>query len=129
MGIDVRGLRVYPRLRTHITRRMSGVLGRRRIRPVGARVTFADEDGPRGGVAIRCALTVRLPGRPTVRVEHQARTYRQAFESGFESLKRQLKRTTRRRRQSGRYPKKYFVARRLLKAPREATRQPERRTP
>jgi ribosome-associated translation inhibitor RaiA len=128
MGIDVRGLRVYPRLRIHITRRMSGVLGRRRIRPISARVTFSDEDGPRGGVGIRCALTVRLPGRPTIRVEHQARTYRQAFEGGFESLRRQLKRTTRRRWQSRRYPKKRFVTERLIEAHRAATAVRRRRT-
>jgi ribosome-associated translation inhibitor RaiA len=129
MSIEMRGLGVYPRLRTDIARRVSGVLGRRQIRPVGARVTFTDEDGPRGGVGIRCALTVRLPGRPTVRVESQARTYRQAFEGSFESLKRQLKRTTRRRRQRGRYPKKYFVARRLLEASRDVTTRHQRRRP
>jgi hypothetical protein len=128
MGIEVRGLGSHPQLRADVARRMSGVMGRRQIRPVSARVTFSDEDGPRGGVGIRCALTVRLPGRPTVRVEHQARTYRQAFEGGYEVLKRQLKRTTRRRRQSGRYPRKYFAARRVLEAPRGASVEDERRT-
>jgi ribosome-associated translation inhibitor RaiA len=102
---------------------MSGVLGRRQLRPIGVRVSFSDEDGPKGGVAVRCALTVRLPGRPVIRVEHQTRTYPQAFEGAFEALKRQLKRTTRCRRQSRRYPKKYFVAHRLLEAPRKATRR------
>jgi ribosome-associated translation inhibitor RaiA len=72
-------------------------------------------------VGVRCTLTVRLPGRPAVRVEHRTRTYPQAFEGAFEALKRQLKRTTRRRRQSRRYPKKYFVARRLLEASRDGT--------
>jgi ribosome-associated translation inhibitor RaiA len=100
---------------------MSGLLGRRRLRPVGVRVSFSDEDGPKGGVGVRCALTVRLPGRPAIRVEHQTRTYPQAFEGAFEALKRQLKRTTRRRRQSRRYPKKYFVARRVLEASQEGT--------
>jgi ribosome-associated translation inhibitor RaiA len=128
MSIEIRGLGIHPRLRTHITRRMSGALSRRHIRPVGARVTFTDEDGPRGGVGVRCALTVRVPGRPTLRVEHQARTHREAFEGSFESLKRQLERTTRRRRQRGRYPKKYFVARRLLEAPRDVPTEPRRRT-
>jgi hypothetical protein len=111
-----------------VARQMNGLLGRRGVRPVRARVTFSDEDGPRGGIAIRCALTVRLPGRPSIRVEHQARTYRQAFQAGFETLKRQIKRTTRRRRQSGRVPKKHDVARRLREAPRDATRQDNRRT-
>jgi hypothetical protein len=100
---------------------MSRLLGGRRLRPFGVRVSFSDEDGPKGGVGVRSALTVRLPGRPAIRVEHQTRTYPQAFEGAFEVLKRQLKRTTPCRRQSRRYPKKYFVARRLLEASREGT--------
>ena len=74
MSIEIRGLGIHPRLRTHITRRMSGALSRRHIRPVGARVTFTDEDGPRGGVGVRCALTVRVPGRPTLRVEARSKS-------------------------------------------------------
>lgn len=127
LSIEMRGLRVYPRLHAHIVTRMTGVLAQRQIRAIRARVTFSDEDGPRGGVGIRCALTVRLPGRPTIRVEHQARTYRQAFEGAFETLKRQLKRTTRRQWQSQRHPKKRFVTERLLEARRHATTERRRR--
>lgn len=104
------------------------MLTRRQIRPVTARVTFSDEDGPRREVGIRCALTMRLPGQSTIRVEHQARTYQQAFEGGFETLKRQLKRTTRRQWQSHRYPKRHLVAERLLEAQRQATPGRRRRT-
>ena len=102
MAIEVRGLGGHPRLRSDVARRMNAVLSRCRVRPLSARVTFSDEDGPRGGIAIRCALTPRVPGRPTIRVEHQARTYRQAVEGAFETLERQVKRTTRRRWQSRR---------------------------
>ena len=128
MSIEVRGLRAHPRLRADIARRLSRLLGRRRIRPVGARVAFSDEDGPRGGVGIRSTLTVRLPGRPVIRVEHQARTYRQAFERGFERLKRQLKRATRRRWQGRRYRRKPLVAERRLETQHEATTERRRRT-
>jgi ribosome-associated translation inhibitor RaiA len=102
VAIEVRGLGGHPHFRIDAVRRINGVLARRRIRARSIRVSFSDEDGPRGGVAIRCALTVRLPGRPTIRVEHQTRTYRQAFEGAFEMFKRQVKRTTRRRWQSRR---------------------------
>ncbi len=102
MPIETKGLRGHPRFRMEVARRMNGILGPRQVRPLSARVTFSDEDGPRGGVAIRCGLTVRLPGRAPIRVAHQARTYRQAFAGAFEMLKSQVKRTTQRRWQSRR---------------------------
>ena len=128
MSIEVRGLRAHPRFRAAVARRLSRLLSRRRIRPVGARVAFSDEDGPRGGVGDPQHADRALPGRLTIRVEHQARTYRPAFERGFERLTRELKRTIQRRRQRRRYSRKHFVAGRLLETPYEATAQHRRRT-
>lgn len=113
MEIDIRGIRINPTLRARIGKRMTAALAPIRIRPVTAQVTFFDENGPKGGIAIRCALTVRLPYRPTLRVEHMDETPRLAFDRGFATLERRLERYSERARENQRHPKKYFVAKRL----------------
>lgn len=114
MTIAIRGVRGNDRLRAHVTRRLRAALAKLRARPVAAQVLFRDENGPKGGVDIRCALTVRLPYRPFVRVEHMGTTHRFAFDGAFAVLERQLERYVERDRESRRYPKKYFAARRLF---------------
>jgi hypothetical protein len=51
MGTQVRGLTGPPSLRADIARRMSDVLRRRQLRPIGVRVSLSDEDGRRAGWA------------------------------------------------------------------------------
>jgi ribosome-associated translation inhibitor RaiA len=85
-----------------------------KVKPVGAGVTFFDDNGPKGGVAMRCALTARVPYRPTLRVEKTAQTRRAAFDEAVKALDRQLDRYRERDRDSRRHPKKYFVAKRLI---------------
>ena len=63
---------------------------------------------------MRCALTVRLPFRPSIRVDRSAVTPRLAFDAAFAVLERQLERYRERDRDSKRHPKKYFAARRML---------------
>jgi ribosome-associated translation inhibitor RaiA len=63
---------------------------------------------------MRCALTVRLPFRPSIRVERTAETPRLAFDAAFAVLERQLERYRERDRDNKRHPKKYFAARREL---------------
>jgi hypothetical protein len=96
-------------------------------------VTFFDENGPKGGPAIRCALTVRVPYRPHVRAEDTAATSRVAFDGGLAKLGRELERYRDRDRESKRRPKKYFAAKRLLSAPPEGAgakaEHPSRRRP
>ena len=104
MRIAITGLRRHRRLRDEVVRQLSSLLARRRLTPVSLRVAFFDDDGPRGGVSIRCALTVRPRRGPTIRVEHTARTYGAAFKGGFAVLKRQVKRHVQRRRRRARYP-------------------------
>lgn len=94
---------------------------------MAAQATFFDENGPKGGPAIRCALTVRLPYRPTVRVENVAETARLAFDGALAVLERQLERYRERDRDNRRRPKKYFVAKRLLMAGVAPERRPRRR--
>jgi ribosome-associated translation inhibitor RaiA len=112
-GVEIRGIEQDSALGARISRRMHAVLQPLQVQPIAADVVFFDDNGPKGGRAIRCALTVRLPHRPTVRVEHTAETPRLAFDSGFAVLERQLERYRGRDRDSRRHPKKYFAARRL----------------
>lgn len=117
-GIEITGLRDSA-LHKLIADRVGSALKPLQVKPLAAQVTFFDDDGPKGGRAVRCALTVRVPYRPTVRVEHTAETPRLAFDASFKSLERQLERYRERDRDSRRHPKKYYVAKRLLEG--EAT--------
>src|SRR4029453_9692095 len=83
-------------------------------KPTSTRVAFTDENGPKGGIAIRCALEIRLPRRPMVHVEDQASTPRLAFELGLAKLERRLRRMRKIERDSNRRPRKSHAARRVL---------------
>jgi ribosome-associated translation inhibitor RaiA len=82
--------------------------------PIRAKVTFFDDNGPKGGRGMRCAVNVRLPYRPPIRVDQVAETSRLAFDGAFSALERQLERYRERDRDNKRRPKKYFVAKTLL---------------
>ena len=111
--IKITGLERDP-LRGRATRLMTEALAKLAVAPVKGQVAFFDDNGPKGGRAMRCALTVRLPFRPSVRVERSAVTPRLAFDAAFAVLERQLERYRERDRDSKRHPKKYFAARRVL---------------
>jgi hypothetical protein len=129
MLIEVRGIADNRSLQARIRKQMSGALDHLHITPLGARVLFVDENGPKGGIDVRCMLTVRLPFQPSVRVEHMGQTCRQAFDEAFTVFERQLARDVERARQSRRRPKKYFVARRLLAGAGGAAAKRVRRAP
>lgn len=112
MTIRIRGIPDNPALQSRIAREMSATLVR--VTPVAAEVAFFDDNGPKSGVAIRCALTVRLPRRSLIRVERMGETARSAFDHGLALLKRQIERHGERAREQRRRPKKYYAARRLL---------------
>ena len=84
------------------------------VTPTSARATFTDENGPRGGNAIRCALEIRLPRRAALHVEDVAGTPRLALDGALAKLERQLDRVLDTTREMRRRPKKYYVARRAL---------------
>src|SRR5881296_1871027 len=79
MTIDVRGIPSGGALHAHAIKRLTAIVKRLATAPVEAQAKFFDDNGPRGGRAMRCALTVRLPYRSHVRVEHTAETTRLAF--------------------------------------------------
>lgn len=116
MTIEIRGSGGDATLETHIRNRLTPLLERWRVTAAGAQVGFVDENGPKGGLDIRCSLTVHLPIRQSVHAEHMGETARLAFDAAFVVLERQLERRVERSRQSRRRPKKYFVAKRLLAA-------------
>ena len=101
-------------LRALISRRVGAALKLLQVTPLAAQVKFFDDNGPKGGRAMRCALTVRLPYRPKIRIERTAVTARLAFDATFKSFERQLERYREKDRDRRRHPKKYYVARRLL---------------
>jgi ribosome-associated translation inhibitor RaiA len=114
MRVDIQGLERDPMLRGRVGRLVGAALETIKAAPVRARVTFFDDDGPKGGLALRCAVDLRVPYRPPIHIEHVAATPRLAFDGVMAALERQLERYRERARENRRHPKKYFVAKRLL---------------
>jgi len=116
MAIELSGISRDSKLGARIERRLLRELKKVRSAPVTAQVNFFDENGPKGGRAIRCALTVSVPRRPLFRVEEVAETQWLAFDRCFDGLKRRLAADRERWLKQTRYPKKYYAATRLLTA-------------
>ena len=114
MTLEIDGLRGHARFRALIAKKLDVAFERHGVRAVATRVVFADENGPKGGVGIRCGVTVELPRRPTLHIDHLAEDERTAFDGALEALERQVTRDRGRLREQRRRPKKYFLAKRLL---------------
>jgi hypothetical protein len=125
--IDIRGISDEHPLQAHVRRTLSAALARLRPAPLGVQVRFVDDNGPKGGVDIRCSLNVRVPFRPVIRVEHMGQSARHAFDQALAVLGRQLERDEARARDARRRPKKYYAAARLLTGPGAASGKPARR--
>jgi hypothetical protein len=82
-----------------------------RVRPPvsSARVALSDDNGPKGGPAMRCTLTVSVPHRGPIHVEARATSARLALAAALGKLDRRLGRTAALARASRRRPKKYFT--------------------
>lgn len=113
MAILIEGVQ-DPALRRLIERKLEALKTRLRRPPVHVRVGFTDENGPKGGVDTRCAITVEWPRRPALHAEDVAATPRHALDAAFEAVERLLLKELDRQREQRRRPKKYFLARRLL---------------
>lgn len=112
--IDIQGLVSRDPLHDHAEAQLAEVLARIRSGKVPVKVTFADENGPKGGPDTRCTITVRIPRRAEVVASHLAETPRLAFDAAFDTVRRQIERRQDERRERARRPKKYYAARRLL---------------
>ncbi len=114
MVIEILGLDKNAALRGRAVKMVGAALDLIKLAPIRAKVTFFDDNGPKGGRGMRCAVDVRLPYRPPIRVEQVAETSRLAFDGVFGALERQLERYRQRDRDIKRRPKKYFVAKQVL---------------
>jgi hypothetical protein len=106
MLTKITGLRGQDPLRMQVEWQINRLGARRPPAPRAVRVAFFDDDGPRGGLAIRCALTLTPARGPVLRVQHTARTYSAAFKGALTILTRKLKRSVQRRRRRTRYPRR-----------------------
>jgi ribosome-associated translation inhibitor RaiA len=111
--VDVSGLPPRRVAGLRADARVTKALAALPTRVTAARVVFSDENAAKGGLDIRCAVTVSLAGRGRIHVADVATTPRQALDGVLDKLARRLARTQQRERQSARRPKKYHVAARL----------------
>ena len=88
----------------------------RRIRPVptAAKIVFADENGPKGGIDTRCTIVTEMPRRRASAVTELADSLELAFDAAFTALETSIARDRERWRELVRRPKKYYLAKRLL---------------
>jgi len=110
MTLVMEGIALDDSLRPFILEKMTAATTRGRLRPTAARVGFTDENGPKGGVGTRCALTVEIPRRPPAHANGLGETPRLAFDAAYAALEHELTRERQRRRDASRRPKKYFAA-------------------
>ena len=68
------------------------------------------DNGAKGGLDMRCAITVNLSGRRRLHVEDVATTPRQALDGAPTKLERRMLRTEVSERDSRCQPKKYYAA-------------------
>jgi hypothetical protein len=114
MKLEIRGIAGNRSLRAHIVEALGHTVERLGLTPVGAQVSFDDQNGPKGGVAVRCLIEVRLPRRPPLDVRHVAESAQLAFDGALGRIERRLGRDRARRRARSRHPKKYYAAKRAL---------------
>jgi ribosome-associated translation inhibitor RaiA len=114
MSVVIEGLGDDRALRTLISGKVTNTLARLQVPVTTVRVQFSDENGTKGGVDIRCSLTVAVPHRPELHADTVATEPRLAFEQAFAALERQIERDRERGRAERRHPKKYYLAKRLL---------------
>jgi ribosome-associated translation inhibitor RaiA len=112
--IDITGLKITPTLRIRIAQRLRRALAGVRTSPVHVRVAFTDVNGPKGGLDVRCAIDVRIPQTEPLHVEETRDRDVTAFDRAAAMITRRIKDRLGRRQESGRRPKKYYAARRLL---------------
>ena len=114
MRIEVLGVARGRRIAAKASARLASALASPPLRATSAQIRFTDENGPKGGVAIRCAVSVTLPRRRPIHVEDVATSPRLALDGALAKLDRGLTRLREVAREQRRHPKKYFAAAREL---------------
>jgi ribosome-associated translation inhibitor RaiA len=111
--VEVRGLSAAQSARLRADTRVAAAIAVLPSRVNSARVVFSDDNGAKGGLDKRCAVTVNLSGRRRLHVEDVATTARQALDNALAKLDRRILRTEESDRDSRRRPKKYYAASRV----------------
>jgi ribosome hibernation promoting factor len=119
--VEIEGAPRSAALRARIAQGLGKAVRRTAAEPKTALVSFTDVNGPKGGVGIRCSITVWMPRRRTVHVEEMATEARFAFSAAVDVLERGLRRQDERAQERRRRPKKYYVAKRLLEPEADLT--------
>lgn len=114
VALEVAGLPISPSLRNRVARRMQRALVGVQASPIDVHVMFTDVNGPKGGRDVRCTIDVRIPRTAPIHAEALAERDMTAFDRGAAMITRQIGQRVRRRQESGRRPKKYYAAKRLL---------------
>jgi hypothetical protein len=109
-----------------VRRKIAETLGLVDPQPVTAKVIFADENGPKGGPAMRCTIVHDMPRRRDFSVSELGDSQEIAFDAAFAALETSITRDRARRRELVRRPKKYYLAKRLL-SPDTTLESPELR--
>jgi len=114
LRLEIAGLPVASPLRARIAQRIGRSLVGVQTSPVHAHVAFADINGPKGGVDIRCAIDVQIPRTAPLHATAFADRRTAAFNRSAAVIGRRIARQLLRRQESGRRPKKYYAAKRLF---------------
>jgi hypothetical protein len=114
MKLEVHGVAGYPELRADMIASLSRSVEGLGLAPVSGKIHLEDENGPKGGVALRCLIEVHLPRRPPADVSHVAESARLAFDGALEKIERRLAEDRARLREAKRRPKKFYAAKRAL---------------
>jgi ribosome-associated translation inhibitor RaiA len=112
--VEVSGIPARQAARLRADARVAAALAELPPRVTSARVAFTDDNGAKGGLDKRCAITVSLRGRRRLHVAEVAATPRQALDGALAKLERRLVRTEEQDRDSRRRPKKYYAAARVV---------------
>jgi len=114
LALEIAGLPIAPSLRSRITRRIRRAIVGVQTSPIYVHVAFSDINGPKGGPDVRCAIDVRIPRTASVHAEALAERDLTAFDLSAAVITRRIARRLMRRQDSGRRPKKYYLAKHLL---------------
>ena len=98
MKLDVRGINVdtTPAIDAHVRRRFVFALDHLAHRVRSAVVRLSDENGPRGGEAKKCQITVQLHPRGTVVVNERSSDLYHAVNRATTRLKKAVRRSSER---------------------------------
>jgi len=90
--IEIVGLAIAPPFRARIVRQIRHALVGVQTSPVHVRVSFADVNGPKGGLDVRCAIHVKIPRTAPLHAEETATSDITAFDLSEAAISRQIAR-------------------------------------